>query len=455
MKRMNALLLAFVLSFGAIGVLAQNAKSTTVYSPEQLQADFRFMRDEIGRIHPDTGAFVSPEWLRKAYATVDAGLRMPLQRDEAWRTLATLNPVFSDAHMSITQPDWRAQTVAHLKGGGGLFPFQVQLNAAGDIYIRTELGGGISSLAGAKIETINGVSARQIGVALLNLTQGDTAELRSHLLSRRFWFNYWRVFGAPAQFEFTVAQHSGSVPIRVGASAATPPDVQANGELDFEQTFQFELLPRNAALLTIRQFLAPDKKAFYAWTHDVFQKLRQTKVQTLIIDVRDNTGGDDDMWKVGLLPYLATQPARNGSSYIKKVIAGRQSGNERVGDVVQGFGDTWVEPDLKNPLHFSGKTYVLVGRLTYSSAVLFSNVMQDFGFGQLVGAGGYARTRQTGGQQYITLPNTGLEVAIPRFILDRPSGSREPALVHPDIVLPDSPFNSRALIDSLVLKLQN
>ena len=455
MKRMNAWLLALGLSLGAMGVLAQDSKSTTVYTPEQLQADFRFMRDEIARIHPDTGAFVSPEMLRKAYATVEAGLRKPLQRDEAWRTLATLNPVFSDAHMSVSQPDWRAQTVEHLKGRGGLFPFQVQVNAAGDIYIRTELGGGISSLAGAKIETINGVSAQQVSAALLKLTQGDTAELRSHLLSRRFWFNYWKVFGAPAQFEFTVARHGGSVPIRVSASGTTPSVVQANGELDFEETFQFELLPRNAALLTIHQFLAPDKKAFYAWTRDAFQRIRQANVQTLIIDVRDNTGGDDDMWKVGLLPYLTTQPTRNGSSYIKKVIAGRQSGNEKVGDVVLGFGDTWVEPDLKNPLHFSGKTYVLVGRLTYSSAVLFSNVMQDFGIGQLVGAGGYARTRQTGGQQYITLPHTGFEVAIPRFILDRPSGSREPALIHPDIVLPDSPFNSRALIDALVLKLQN
>jgi len=29
------------------------------------------------------------------------------------------------------------------------------------------------------------------------------------------------------------------------------------------------------------------------------------------------------------------------------------------------------------------------------------------------------------------LPNTRLEVTIPRFVLDRPSGEREPALVHP------------------------
>ncbi|MDQ2823693.1 MAG: S41 family peptidase [Pseudomonadota bacterium] len=62
-------------------------------------------------------------------------------------------------------------------------------------------------------------------------------------------------------------------------------------------------------------------------------------------------------------------------------------------DVVHRFGDTWVALDFANPLHFSGKTYVLVGRLTYSYAVLFSDVVQDFDFAQLVGTGGDARAR--------------------------------------------------------------
>jgi C-terminal processing protease CtpA/Prc len=218
----------------------------------------------------------------------------------------------------------------------------------------------------------------------------------------------------------------------------------------FKKTFQFELLPGNAALLTINTFLWSDEQAFKAFTRDAFTRIRDAKVTTLIIDVRENTGGNDSMWKFGILPYLADKPFRNGSSYIKKVIAGRASGLEKVGDVVPGFGDTWIAPELNNPLHFSGKTYVLVGRLTYSSAVLFSNVVQDFGFAQLAGAGGYARTRQTGGVEHATLPNTRLEITIPRFVLDRPSGEREPALVHPDIVVPDSPFDRMVAVNALL-----
>jgi C-terminal processing protease CtpA/Prc len=105
-------------------------------------------------------------------------------------------------------------------------------------------------------------------------------------------------------------------------------------------------------------------------------------------------------------------------------------------------------------LLFKGRVYVLVGGMTYSSAVLFSNVMQDFGFGQLVGERGYARARQSGGIQVRKLPNTTLELVVPRFVLDRPSGARTPELVTPDIVLPDDPFDRRALVDALLRRIE-
>ncbi|PWF54626.1 S41 family peptidase, partial [Massilia glaciei] len=165
-----------------------------------------------------------------------------------------------------------------------------------------------------------------------------------------------------------------------------------------------------------------DKKLFYAFTKKVFAELREKKATTLLIDVRENGGGDDDMWKEGVLRYIADKPYQHTSTYIKKVIEGRQSASEKVGQVISGKMQNLEQPELDNPFHFSGKTYVLVGRTTYSSAILFSNTVQDFKFGMVVGATGYARARQSGGIQHFSLPHTKLSVVVPRFILDRPAG---------------------------------
>lgn len=446
---LNAIVVSLCLLAGPAG-----AAREAPLSPEALQQDLRFMQAEIERIHPEPGLFVSRETLRLAYARIEAQLRQPMSRDQAWRTFATLNPLFADGHMFVIQPDWKADTRRHVASGGRLFPYEVQVDPQGSMIIRSELGGKPSKLAGMRIERINGVPASRVAGELLGLMAGDTPALQAHLLSRRMWLYYWKTFGAPGQFELLLSGRGASRRVEVAGSATLPQSV-ADDAPAFAQTYGFELLPGKAALLTINQFQWPQQQAFYDFTKDAFTKIRDAGVTTLIIDVRENTGGEDDLWKFGILPYVADKPARNGSSYIKKVIAGRASGTEQVGDVVHGFGDTWVAPQPENPLRFTGSTYVMVGRLTYSSAVLFSNVMQDFGFAKLVGANGYARTRQTGGVQYITLPNTGLEISIPRFVLDRPSGNREPALVRPDITVPDSPLDRSIAVNALLERIRS
>ena len=122
-------------------------------------------------------------------------------------------------------------------------------------------------------------------------------------------------------------------------------------------------------------------------------------------------------------------------------------------DVGDGRIQTWGKPELANPLDYYGKVDVLVGRTTYSSAILFSNTMQDFKFATIVGEDGYARARQSGGIQQMVLPNTKIGLIVPRFILDRPSGARSPELIRPDLVLADDPFNKRAMIDALQARI--
>jgi C-terminal processing protease CtpA/Prc len=157
------------------------------------------------------------------------------------------------------------------------------------------------------------------------------------------------------------------------------------GATDAPQTFS----PRQA-LLTIGGFYWCEKSQFYDLTRDAFARMKAAGTQTLVIDIRSNTGGDDDMWLEGIMPYIADKPYRNGSDYVLKVIEGHQKEGQKVGDVVRGSQSTH-QPALDNPLHFTGKVYVLIGPATYSSAILFANAVQDYGFATVVGTGGAAR----------------------------------------------------------------
>jgi len=424
------------------------AGQTALYSPTQLRQDLRYLHETIASIHPDTRFSADPAALAATFKTVEARLTQPLTRDQAWRVFASLNPVFADGHLQVRMPDWKAQVKAHLKAGGTLFPFEMHVDERGDMFIRSALGGAPTPLAGRRIESINGVPAREASAAMLAVAAGDTPAFRAHQVARRMWLSYWKLFGAPAQFDLVLATDAGSKRVRVAASGIMPASVAAADD-DMAELFQFELLPERTALLTVNEFAMGDKKLFYAFTRDAFAQMREAGTTTLIIDIRQNSGGDDDMWREGIMPYIATTPYRHTSTYIKKVIAGRESATEKLGEVIRAEQQNWVPPALDNPLRFDGKVYVLVGRLTYSSAIVFSNVVQDFGFGRLVGERGIARARQSGGTQDRTLPNTGLGLVVPRFILERPAGPQGDGMVRPDIVLQDNPFNRRELVERL------
>lgn len=419
----------------ACAVLA-TAAGPPEFTPEQLRADLAALTAALRDMPPDLAHTVDPKKVAEALGELEKQIgATPLDRDAAWRLFATLNPLLGDGHLFVGFVDWRAETREHLKSGGVLFPFEMSASPDGELRIAQSLGGAPSDLAGAQIETLNGVDARAVTAALLARVHGDTPNFRTALLARRFWLYYWKVFGAPLRFDVGLAGEKDAR--HIGGSAALPA-VLAD-EDSFERQFRVELKPDHAAVLTVSSFAWGDKAQFLAFTRDAFEKLRAARTRNLIIDVRANGGGNDEMWIEGILPYLANKPYRWASHYRKRVVVADAAKHEAVGDIVDGEVETWTPPQPDNPLRFTGKVYVLVGSATYSSAVVFSNVVQDFGFGTIAGVGNSVRSATTGGTRRTTLPNSGLIVVSPRFVLTRPSGKTEPALLTPDLEARDLP----------------
>jgi hypothetical protein len=416
------------------------------FTPEQLQTDLDFIASEIRSNHPDAAHSVEPATFEREMKALRSSLKTPLTRDQAWAAFATLNPLLADAHLLVAYPDWRGASEAHLAAGGSFFPFEVRIADDGRPVVTALLGGAPTPFAGRRIRSIDGADARERTAAVLARAHGDTPAFRAEVASRRWFFLDWKLFGAKADYE--IAFEGDEAPQRIPAGRATPAFL--SDEASFERQFSFEPLPCGAALLTVSTFAWPDKPQFLAFTRSAFERIKSSGTRTLIIDVRANYGGDDDFWIEGILPYIADAPYRHGSGYRKRVLEKYRDEGETAGTVVAGEIDGWVQPELDNPLRFDGKVYVLIGRSTYSSTILFANVMQDFGFGTLAGAAPTARAEQSGSVQQSVLPNTGLVLVWPRFVVERPSGKPEPVLLTPDVIVEDDPLQPRAAVEALL-----
>lgn len=411
-----------------------------------VRADLRLAIETIEQRHPDLGHSVDRARLRRMVRSIERDLDHPMDQAQAWSALARLNPVLADGHLFVGLPDWRDRSAAATEQGAAWFPFEVDVTASGRLRVVALLGGAPSRDAGRRITRINGVSSREVARTLLARTHGDTPSARAALLSQRWWLWYAKAYGMPASFDLEFEGQHGA-PQRLAARNVLAAVLQRDAS--FERLFRCDVIGTDA-VLTVGSFYWPEPARFFAFADACFARIAERQVRHLVIDIRQNGGGDDDMWRQGILRYLADRPYRHGSRYIKRVLT--PSPGEVAGQRIAGTITSLVEPAAAEPARFRGDVDVLVGPLTYSSAVLFANVVQDYHFGRIVGIGGAVRTRQSGGVSTLELPNTGLVVCYPRFVLERPSGARRPQWLTPDRRIADDPLNPRAAIDALLGK---
>lgn len=354
-----------------------------IFTSAQMRADLAQLRQALWEMPADLAHSVEPAKLDAALNTLDAKLEksVPLTRDGAWREFATLNPLLADGHLFVGFTDWRGDVRAHLASGGTLFPWQIDVSPDCELTVHQDaLSSYLPPHVNARLRGVNGVEAHDMCEQLMARVHGDTRTFRADLLSRRFWFFHWKVFGAPGGYAISLAPALGTPPKpkvdlgfnTVAGSSAVPGLLAA--EEEFRRQFNLQMIADDSsgktastAVLRLGTFAWPDKGEVLAFTRKSFESLKRSKAKTLIIDLSDNGGGNDDQWIEGVMPYLATKRWRTASSYRKRVVTPDPAKGEKAGDVVDGQMETWYDPQPDHPLRFGGDVQILVGPGTYSS----------------------------------------------------------------------------------------
>ncbi|WDE12185.1 S41 family peptidase [Thalassomonas haliotis] len=416
--------------------------------PKQMQEDLTSWRQWLEQTHPDLSYTVKdPEKFYRDLAALKENNKKPVSVQQFWRQVAVFNSQLSDGHTGIAFSDTKGLTQQHIENGGGLFPLALVFD--GDkLVIANKIDGQQSKLKGYAIKKINGMAIDDVLQPLLTRLHGDSLRHRRAILARRFASYYWLYFGNAETFTLDVMAENEKTAINNITIAAS--HAAFNTDKRFEDTFQFEILNSKSAKLTIKAFHWPDKKRYFSFIEAAFKQIKALNIEKLIIDIRENGGGDDDMWKQGIVSYIATQPWRHASTYKVKVIEGRQSEKSPLGEVIDGelSANNRVEND--NPLRFEGEVYVLIGAYTYSSSILFANTVQDHGFATLVGEATGGKSGQTGGLQRFILPHSKLKVFAPRFLLARPKGGHHMEPVTPDITIAYDKSHPEQLVNKLL-----
>lgn len=456
-------LVIFIAALGAFGFWFQSqlylripertlteAEYVKAIEPEALKSDLDFLIAEMETVHPNLYAYTSKEDISAQVEGLKTEIDGPMTRLEFYRHINRLNELFVDGHTWIRFPseEWRD----YRERGGRVFPLAVAIKD-GSLYAVSDAG---EIKAGEEIVSINGKSAREVVARLLKTKSGELMQNRVETVERSFSRVFWYQYGPSDSFVFEIRHEGGS--LREAEIVATEelPTVRTNDAPANSNTYSIEggtvgILHLNT--LDVR--LAP----FREYLKEAFTAFSEAKVQSLIIDLRDNGGGLSDAGDVALrylTPMVYSQTEKLDVKVTEQIqdfyrnllpagfkwfplgilhplFAGIYGTD--IGEIFTYHFPEPYERSKPEPLMFRGDVYLLISARTYSAATMLAATIEHYDLATVIGEETGEPTVFYGDNYYFYTPNSVLQSSVSHKRFYLPGGKDNGRGVIPDITV--------------------
>lgn len=353
-------------------------------SRSQAQFDIKALVYGLSQIHPDMFSVCRQVDFFQAVNKAIQSIPDSVSYLDLYRTVAPVVAMIGDGHTSLSFP-YNNVFTRELKR----LPMYVKVAADRTLTCDRSLDQTIP--VGAKILSINGVSSEQMLDAMLPYVSGERLHFKLAQLS----------YGFPALFQMLYATERYDVeyqpigskkPLRHTFPAATWDEMKqripSSQKKVVSGPYSFTIdREKRVAVMDFQSFSDPAGMKHFA--DSMFTALRQADVRHLVIDIRQNGGGNSSVGDE-LLRYISPEPFVQMSKVLMRLtpLSCKLTGNS---DSNLGFRfyetDTasYIRPRTVEEGHFTGKVYLLTSNQTFSSASSFAWAFKECGTGLVIG----------------------------------------------------------------------
>ena len=426
------------------------------YSKTQLEADFNLLTNSLKEAHTGLYWYSSEKQFDSIVSSQRSLLKDSLNGLEFYNIVAPIVAFTKEDHCDISLS---GEITEALSQKGLYLPLTV-VNLKNRAFL---LNNPIAetNIKGFELLAINRIEIRDIYSRIFNSFAADgfiTSSKYRYLDFNGFSREYAKVIGQQEENLITVfnletgkKEHYNLKSVKKEVLSATYKKVKKENKIrtEIEKPAQLEFADNNTAILTFRTFAdsyyEEFEMNFKQFTEASFTTIASARSKSLIIDIRDNGGGNEGNEDY-VFSYLTNKPYKkykyvqasgltfsflnytDYSAYKDRMALEKElkEENQKLPDSKYYRKPTIYipEPLKKNP--FKGSVYVLTSGWTYSGGAEFSTLMKEHTsavfIGEETGGGYYGNT--SGTSLALTLPNTKLAVEIPilKFALDVKKG---------------------------------
>jgi hypothetical protein len=390
------------------------------HSVLQMKSDLVYLKNKLETKHPNLYIYNSKIVIGKSFDSLAFSITMPLTELEFYRKITTLSSKINDGHTIILP----SKSITNYHNQNSKFlPYHFTI-IDNKLYVDEVYTSDTTIPIGAEILCINAVSANDIieQLTIRQIRDGYNTTYPLWILNNYFREYYSYIFGHPSHFDISYKMNAETQTTKIDAlpkdSIYHFQDLKYSNR-NFERKTKEGIIltiskEHNYAILTIKDFhnsvLRKEyHQNFRKTIKQYFETIQKSGVQNLILDLRDNQGGDIPNGAL-LVSYLLDKPFSIVQAYYK---AGKDGLRKSNGQSLGTF-----KPKANS---FKGELYVLINGGSFSNSGVVSSCLKRNNRGVFIGeeTGGNDKVL-AGYEKNIVLPNTKIRVQIPtrQFLLD-------------------------------------
>lgn len=353
-------------------------------SRRQAMFDIDALIYGLSQVHPDIFSVCRQEDLFRAVNRAKASLPDSVTPVQLYRAAAPIVAMIGDGHTNLNFPFNRLFTEELRR-----LPVFVDVLSDRSLVCVTSLDSVIAR--GDRVLSINNVSADSLLNAMMPFVSGERPHFKLSRLDYMF----------PALFEMLFPAESYTVEYQPGNSkkilshtfpAVTWDELRrrcpSSGPNGSYEPYSYAVdSVNNVAVMDFLEF--SDTRRMAQFADSMFTDLAGRKISNLIIDLRNNGGGNSEVGDI-LLRYISPEPFVQMEKMLARVtpLTARLMGNPGI-ETMFYFHETdpseYIKPLSAEEGHYAGKVYLLTSNKTFSSAGSFAWAFKVCGMGTVVG----------------------------------------------------------------------
>jgi len=457
--------LLFVVALPANGTAARKNDSDEVtrYSEEEVHAELTYLYETLQAVSYDLYRTTSKSEFDEAFNALHRSITAPMTALEINRQFQSFVVLAGLSHCQIEYPSDAYRQ--WYQGGGKFFPFDIAFSDNRAIIV-ANWSENEDIMAGDEMLAVDGVAVSAILRGLYPLISGENAYAKRTMLeSGEFAYTWWYAHGNfdSGRFDWRAGNGEEHEAIVSGYTLddyrrkqphlKLPQFVRRDREFRFIDDVAY-LRPGiflNLESSDISKHEAFDNGEFLHFLDSAFAEIEEKRPSSLIIDIRGNNGGDNS-FSDPMIAYFADRPFRIASKF-----------SVRTSEITKSF---WKDVDIENleklknqilslpngtrfeaeleeisprndEFAYRGPVYVLIDRFSFSNAAVVAAIVQDYGFGTLIGEETSYVPSSCSSIHTFSLPRTEQTVVYAKACSIRPNGDTTMRGVIPDVYVSD------------------